>query len=155
MSPVLHGLTHANEKQVDYAFARCGAGLPHKAMAAKTPPLAVPSDLLTNSVRSSASSKALTWASAFDNRKRREPSRSTKNHLRYVLLQNALAQVKAFDEALYLTGSVVIKGGYGMAKGGVLAAIALWGQSRSASGKGVVPVYFIGVGEAVVTVGDI
>ncbi|MEY4341962.1 MAG: signal recognition particle-docking protein FtsY, partial [Pseudomonadota bacterium] len=34
-------------------------------------------------------------------------------------------------------------------KGGVLAAIALWGQSRVASGNSVVPVYFIGVGEAV------
>jgi len=31
----------------------------------------------------------------------------------------------------------------------VLAAIALWGQSRAAAGGSVVPVYFIGVGEAV------
>jgi fused signal recognition particle receptor len=62
--------------------------------------------------------------------------------------QNALAQVKAFDEALGLTGLVVTKLD-GTAKGGVLAAIALWGQSRAASGGSVVPVYFIGVGEAV------
>ena len=62
--------------------------------------------------------------------------------------QNALAQVKAFDNALGLTGLVVTKLD-GTAKGGVLAAIALWGQSRVASGGSVVPVYFIGVGEAV------
>jgi fused signal recognition particle receptor len=62
--------------------------------------------------------------------------------------QNALAQVKAFDEALGLTGLVVTKLD-GTAKGGVLAAIALWGQSRVTSGGSVVPVYFIGVGEAV------
>ena len=57
--------------------------------------------------------------------------------------QNALAQVKAFDEALQLTGLVVTKLD-GTAKGGVLAAIALWARERQA---GVVPVYFIGVGE--------
>lgn len=62
--------------------------------------------------------------------------------------QNALAQVKAFDEALGLTGLVVTKLD-GTAKGGALAAIALWGQSRVAFGGSVVPVYFIGVGEAV------
>jgi fused signal recognition particle receptor len=62
--------------------------------------------------------------------------------------QNALAQVKAFDDALGLTGLVVTKLD-GTAKGGVLAAIALWGQSRVTSGGSVVPVYFIGVGEAV------
>jgi fused signal recognition particle receptor len=62
--------------------------------------------------------------------------------------QNALAQVKAFDEALGLTGLVVTKLD-GTAKGGVLAAIALWGQSRVTFGGSVVPVYFIGVGEAV------
>ncbi|NBS77939.1 MAG: signal recognition particle-docking protein FtsY, partial [Betaproteobacteria bacterium] len=39
--------------------------------------------------------------------------------------QNALAQVKAFDEALGLTGLIVTKLD-GTAKGGVLAAIALW-----------------------------
>lgn len=62
--------------------------------------------------------------------------------------QNALAQVKAFDEALGLTGLIITKLD-GTAKGGVLAAIALWGQARVASGGAQVPVYFIGVGEAV------
>jgi len=57
--------------------------------------------------------------------------------------QNALAQVKAFDEALALTGLVVTKLD-GTAKGGVLAAIALWARQRPA---GPVAVYFIGVGE--------
>ncbi|TAK81725.1 MAG: signal recognition particle-docking protein FtsY [Aquabacterium sp.] len=56
--------------------------------------------------------------------------------------QNALAQVQAFDGALGLTGLVVTKLD-GTAKGGVLAAIALWSRKR---GKPV-PVYFIGVGE--------
>jgi fused signal recognition particle receptor len=51
--------------------------------------------------------------------------------------QNALAQVKAFDAALGLTGLIVTKLD-GTAKGGVLAAIA---QEKP------VPVYFIGVGE--------
>ncbi len=57
--------------------------------------------------------------------------------------QNALAQVKAFDDALQLTGLIVTKLD-GTAKGGVLAAIALWARERAA---GAVPVYFIGVGE--------
>jgi fused signal recognition particle receptor len=57
--------------------------------------------------------------------------------------QNALAQVKAFDDALTLTGLVVTKLD-GTAKGGVLAAIALWARERA---SGPVPVYFIGVGE--------
>lgn len=51
--------------------------------------------------------------------------------------QNALNQVKVFDEALGLTGLIVTKLD-GTAKGGVLAAIA---RERP------VPVYFIGVGE--------
>jgi len=51
--------------------------------------------------------------------------------------QNALAQVKAFDEALQLTGLVVTKLD-GTAKGGVLCAIAR---------EKPIPVYFIGVGE--------
>ncbi|MFL6633963.1 MAG: signal recognition particle-docking protein FtsY, partial [Massilia sp.] len=51
--------------------------------------------------------------------------------------QNALAQVKAFDDALRLTGLVITKLD-GTAKGGILAAIA---RTRP------VPVYFIGVGE--------
>lgn len=62
--------------------------------------------------------------------------------------QNALAQVKAFDEALQLTGLVVTKLD-GTAKGGVLAAIALWAKERQALAPALrpVPVYFIGVGE--------
>jgi fused signal recognition particle receptor len=59
--------------------------------------------------------------------------------------QNALAQVKAFDAALGLTGLIVTKLD-GTAKGGVLAAIARWGAERG-PGKGPVPVYFIGIGE--------
>jgi fused signal recognition particle receptor len=51
--------------------------------------------------------------------------------------QNALSQVKSFDDALQLTGLIVTKLD-GTAKGGVLAAIA---QERP------IPVYFIGVGE--------
>lgn len=51
--------------------------------------------------------------------------------------QNALTQVKAFDDILRLTGLIVTKLD-GTAKGGVLAAIA---RERP------VPVYFIGVGE--------
>ncbi|MCR8957019.1 signal recognition particle-docking protein FtsY [Variovorax sp. S2] len=51
--------------------------------------------------------------------------------------QNALAQVRAFDETLGLTGLVVTKLD-GTAKGGVLCAIA---RERP------IPVYFIGVGE--------
>ncbi len=62
--------------------------------------------------------------------------------------QNALAQVKAFDEALKLTGLVVTKLD-GTAKGGVLAAIALWARERHVATPELrpVPVYFIGVGE--------
>ncbi|HEY3047861.1 MAG TPA: signal recognition particle-docking protein FtsY, partial [Polaromonas sp.] len=62
--------------------------------------------------------------------------------------QNALAQVKAFDDALQLTGLVVTKLD-GTAKGGVLAAIALWARERQVASPNLrpVPVYFIGVGE--------
>jgi fused signal recognition particle receptor len=60
--------------------------------------------------------------------------------------QNALAQVQAFDAALGLTGLVVTKLD-GTAKGGVLAAIALWSREREFAGAAAVPVYFIGVGE--------
>ena len=56
--------------------------------------------------------------------------------------QNALAQVKAFDAALGLTGLIVTKLD-GTAKGGVLAAIARWGVENGR----VLPVYFIGIGE--------
>jgi len=52
--------------------------------------------------------------------------------------QNALAQVRAFDDALNLSGLIVTKLD-GTAKGGVLAAIA---RERP------IPVYFIGIGEA-------
>ena len=51
--------------------------------------------------------------------------------------QNAVSQVKIFDDAIGLTGLIVTKLD-GTAKGGVLAAIA---QERP------IPVYFIGVGE--------
>jgi len=51
--------------------------------------------------------------------------------------QNAVAQVRAFDDALGLTGLIVTKLD-GTAKGGVLAAIA---HERP------IPVYFIGIGE--------
>jgi fused signal recognition particle receptor len=65
--------------------------------------------------------------------------------------QNALMQVKAFDETLGLTGLIVTKLD-GTAKGGVLAAIALWARERgheagSAAAAPALPVYFIGVGE--------
>ena len=62
--------------------------------------------------------------------------------------QNALSQVKAFDEALHLTGLIVTKLD-GTAKGGVLAAIALWARERQEASPALrpVPVYFIGVGE--------
>lgn len=53
--------------------------------------------------------------------------------------QNALAQVKAFDDALGLTGLIITKLD-GTAKGGILAAIA---KTRP------IPVYFIGVGEQI------
>ncbi|WP_291011035.1 signal recognition particle-docking protein FtsY [Hydrogenophaga sp.] len=51
--------------------------------------------------------------------------------------QNALAQVKAFDETLGLTGLIITKLD-GTAKGGVICAIAR---------EKPVPIYFIGVGE--------
>jgi fused signal recognition particle receptor len=51
--------------------------------------------------------------------------------------QNALTQVKAFDEALGLTGLIITKLD-GTAKGGVICAIAR---------EKPVPIYFIGVGE--------
>ncbi len=62
--------------------------------------------------------------------------------------QNALAQVKAFDEALQVTGLIVTKLD-GTAKGGVMAAIALWTRERAAKQPALKPIgiYFIGVGE--------
>ena len=53
--------------------------------------------------------------------------------------QNALAQVKAFDEALGLTGLILTKLD-GTAKGGVVCAIA---------GERPVPLLFVGVGEGI------
>jgi fused signal recognition particle receptor len=62
--------------------------------------------------------------------------------------QNALAQTKAFDDALGLTGLIVTKLD-GTAKGGVLAAIARWSQQRQQAQPQARPVkvYFVGVGE--------
>jgi fused signal recognition particle receptor len=60
--------------------------------------------------------------------------------------QNALAQVKAFDEAIALTGLVITKLD-GTAKGGVLAAIAAQ-RTREHPGRPI-PIRFIGVGEAI------
>jgi fused signal recognition particle receptor len=60
--------------------------------------------------------------------------------------QNSLAQVKAFDEALGLTGLVLTKLD-GTAKGGVVCAIA---QARSKdSQEKPVPILFVGVGEEI------
>ncbi|HLS17049.1 MAG TPA: signal recognition particle-docking protein FtsY [Paenalcaligenes sp.] len=57
--------------------------------------------------------------------------------------QNALAQIRAFDEAIELTGLIVTKLD-GTARGGILAAVASGTQ-----GVRPVPVYWIGVGEGV------
>jgi fused signal recognition particle receptor len=53
--------------------------------------------------------------------------------------QNAVTQVKAFDDALGITGLVLSKLD-GTAKGGVIAAIA---QARP------IPIRYIGVGESI------
>ncbi len=58
--------------------------------------------------------------------------------------QNALAQVKAFDETLGVTGLVLTKLD-GTAKGGVIAAIAHMRAGKA--GARPIPVRFIGVGE--------
>jgi fused signal recognition particle receptor len=60
--------------------------------------------------------------------------------------QNALAQVKAFDDTLGLTGLIITKLD-GTAKGGVLAAIALWASQRPVTAAKPLAVYFIGIGE--------
>ncbi len=60
--------------------------------------------------------------------------------------QNALAQIQAFDDALQLTGLLITKLD-GTAKGGVLAAVALWSRARVQRGGPALPVYFVGVGE--------
>lgn len=57
--------------------------------------------------------------------------------------QNALAQIRAFDAAIELTGLIVTKLD-GTAKGGILAAVASGTQ-----GVRPIPVYWIGVGEGV------
>ena len=57
--------------------------------------------------------------------------------------QNALSQVKAFDQALGVTGLILTKLD-GTAKGGVIAAIAHTHSDRAHP----IPVRFIGVGEA-------
>ena len=59
--------------------------------------------------------------------------------------QNALAQVRAFDAAIGVTGLILTKLD-GTAKGGVIAAIAL--MRSSSSREQPIPVRFIGVGEA-------
>jgi fused signal recognition particle receptor len=56
--------------------------------------------------------------------------------------QNALSQVKAFDQALGVTGLILTKLD-GTAKGGVVAAIAHTAHGRAHP----IPVRFIGVGE--------
>lgn len=56
--------------------------------------------------------------------------------------QNALAQVKAFDEAVPLTGLIITKLD-GTAKGGVLVAITRMRAEKP------LPIYFIGVGEKI------
>jgi fused signal recognition particle receptor len=66
--------------------------------------------------------------------------------------QNALAQVKAFDQALGLTGVIITKLD-GTAKGGALAAMALWARERAietnkdSNSRRPLSIYFIGVGE--------
>ena len=60
--------------------------------------------------------------------------------------QNALSQVQLFDATLDLTGVIITKLD-GTAKGGVLAAIALWSRDRQDRGGELLPVYFVGVGE--------
>jgi fused signal recognition particle receptor len=59
--------------------------------------------------------------------------------------QNAIAQVRAFDDALGVTGLVLTKLD-GTAKGGVIAAIA---HTRAGNRHRAIPVRFIGVGETI------
>jgi len=59
--------------------------------------------------------------------------------------QNALAQVKAFDQALGLTGLVLTKLD-GSAKGGVICAIA---HLHANAARAPIPLLFVGVGEGV------
>jgi len=65
--------------------------------------------------------------------------------------QNALSQVKVFDDALALTGLVVTKLD-GTAKGGMIAGLALERNGRGEggdNGDAPIPVRFIGVGEGI------
>lgn len=69
--------------------------------------------------------------------------------------QNALAQFKAFDDAIGLTGIILTKLD-GTARGGVIAAIAQAQaeagrvkQDGKRPGKGFVPLAFVGVGEGI------
>ncbi|MFM9968513.1 MAG: signal recognition particle-docking protein FtsY [Burkholderiales bacterium] len=87
---------------------------------------------------------------------------STAPHAIWLVLdsntgQNALAQFKAFDEALGLTGLILTKLD-GTAKGGVIAAIAQSQVGMASRRAGVathhtrpdvIPVVFIGVGEGI------
>ncbi len=63
--------------------------------------------------------------------------------------QNTLTQVKAFDEALGLTGLVLTKLD-GTARGGIVAALA-YARRSAAPGRpgGPVPLLFVGVGEGI------
>ena len=56
--------------------------------------------------------------------------------------QNALAQIKAFDDALQLTGLIITKLD-GTAKGGIVVALAAGIKHRP------IPVYFVGLGEGI------
>ena len=56
--------------------------------------------------------------------------------------QNAIAQAEQFTKAVKCTGIILTKLD-GTAKGGAVAALALWSRARGAP----LPVYFIGVGE--------
>jgi len=61
--------------------------------------------------------------------------------------QNALAQVKAFDDALGLTGLILTKLD-GTAKGGAILAIA-HARSQSSGSKKPIPLLFVGIGEGI------
>ena len=60
--------------------------------------------------------------------------------------QNALAQVRAFDAALGVTGLVLTKLD-GTAKGGVVVAIAH--EREGAAGGRPIPIRFVGIGEGI------
>ncbi len=62
--------------------------------------------------------------------------------------QNAVSQVKAFDDALGVTGLVLSKLD-GTAKGGVIAAIAHQNSAKNSEKSRPIPIRFIGIGEAI------